>query len=369
MATVTSKLSVFRSLLCAYCLLVLGCSSPQDPVSFTVAPFVQAPEGATAFYDRDVQRIFNRSCTGGCHEPGGTGEAQSDLVLTAEVSYAELFEPSASKNGPHVIPRDPNNSLLIWKLEGKDPTGRAVFGDPMPLGRPSLSRAEINAIRAWIQEGAVRSLAPPVPPSVLAAVSLDSVSVEVSFSEEVDRASAEAAGNYTFTGEGVPQVVSARLEAPDRVRLTTSPQTAGVPYILVVRGVRDLTGDTIVEGEGDQATFRFTPTISFARHLQPMFNASCAFVGCHSASEQFPPGAGLVLDEGQARANLVDKPSQQQAALNRVKPKEPDASYLIRKLEGAGGISGDRMPQGGPFFSPAEIQRFRLWVEQGAEDN
>lgn len=360
---------MYRFLCCAICVLVPGCSAPRDPVVFTEAPTVQSPPGATVFYDRDVQRVFDRFCTGGCHELGGTGERQSRLVLTADVSYAELLDPTASKNGPHVIPGNAENSLLIWKLEGKDPTGRAVFGDPMPPGRPPLSPAQIAAIKAWIREGAVRSLAPPVPLSVLAAVSLDSVGVEVTFSEEVDRASAESAENYQITNGGGLLVVSARLEAPDRVRLTTSPQEPGVSYTLVVRGVKDLTGDGIVEGQGDRATFRFTPTISFALQIQPLFDASCAFAGCHATSDRFSPGGHLVLEQGKAWAELVDRPSQQQGTLRRVEPKDPDTSYLIRKLESSTGITGRRMPPGGPYFSPAEIQRLRLWIEQGAENN
>lgn len=151
---------MYKFLFWAIGIFMLGCSSPRDPVLFPTAPYVEAPPGATAFYDRDLQRVFDRSCIAGCHEPGGIGAQQAGLILTTDVSYDELFDPTASKNGPQVIPGDPDNSLLIWKLEGKDRTGRPVFGDQMPNGGPFLSRAEIDAIRAWIREGAIRSKAP-----------------------------------------------------------------------------------------------------------------------------------------------------------------------------------------------------------------
>ena len=369
MGTVTDRTHMYRWLFRAACVFLAGCSAPQDPVSFTALPYVQAPSGATAFYDRDLQRVFNRSCTGGCHEPGGSGERQAGLLLTEAFSYVELLDPTVSKNGPHVIPGDAENSPLIWKLEGKDSAGRPVFGDPMPLGRPLLSSGEIDAIRTWIREGAVRSLAPPVPPSVLSAASLDSTHVEVRFSEEVERASAESGANYRITGESDLQVLSARLDGPDRVQLETSPQAPGLPYTVVVGSVRDLSGDAVVAGEGDRATFRFSPVISFASQIVPIVDNNCAFAGCHASSDRFPPGEGLVLEADAARANLVDRPSRQQGTLRLVKPKDPDASYLILKLEGAPGITGDRMPQGGPYLSPAEIQQFRLWIEQGAEEN
>lgn len=349
--------------------LLWGCSSPRDPVSFTATPYMDAPAEATAYYDRDLQRVFDRSCTGGCHELGGTGDLQSGLLLSQALSYDELLDATASKNGPQVIPGDPANSLIIWKLEGKDSSGRDVFGDQMPLGRLPLSHEEIQAIKTWISEGAVRSLAPPVPPSVLEASSLDSITVDIIFSEELDRRSAESAGNYSITGLEDLEVRRALLEAPDRVRITTSPQTPGITYAVVVLGVRDQTGDEIVAGEGNQAAFQFTPEVSFSAQIIPIIQANCAFLACHTASTQFPPGEGLVLDSGVVRGNLVDVNSRQQATLKLVLPEDPDASYLIQKMEGGVSISGERMPQGGPYLLPANMQLFRLWIDQGAKDN
>ena len=63
-----------------------------------------------------------------------------------------------------------------------------------------------------------------------------------------------------------------------------------------------------------------------------------------------------------------DAYSDQQPGFVRVQPGDPDASYLINKLTGVG-ITGDRMPADGLFLSPAEIQVFRLWIEQDASDN
>ena len=50
-------------------------------------------------------------------------------------------------------------------------------------------------------------------------------------------------------------------------------------------------------------------------------------------------------------------------------PGDPDASYLIHKLEGRAGITGDRMPQGGPFLSSADIAVIRSWIQAGAQNN
>ena len=42
------------------------------------------------------------------------------------------------------------NSYLVWKIEAR-PT---ILFDPMPLGGPMLSQAEIDMIRDWIDSGA-----------------------------------------------------------------------------------------------------------------------------------------------------------------------------------------------------------------------
>jgi hypothetical protein len=52
-----------------------------------------------------------------------------------------------------------------------------------------------------------------------------------------------------------------------------------------------------------------------------------------------------------------------------VAPGNPDASYLVRKVEGTSGISGERMPFGGPFLDAATIAQIRAWVEAGAAND
>jgi hypothetical protein len=52
-----------------------------------------------------------------------------------------------------------------------------------------------------------------------------------------------------------------------------------------------------------------------------------------------------------------------------VKAGDPDNSYLIRKLEGLAGISGSRMPLGGPFLDQATIDQVRSWISNGAPNN
>ena len=50
-----------------------------------------------------------------------------------------------------VKPCDPDNSYLVWKVEGL----KGIEGSQMPLFLPPLSAEQTAAIRAWIEAGAL----------------------------------------------------------------------------------------------------------------------------------------------------------------------------------------------------------------------
>lgn len=95
-----------------------------------------------------------------------------------------------------------------------------------------------------------------------------------------------------------------------------------------------------------------------------VFSQSCALSGCHSGAS---PQAGLSLDSAATSFNnLVNVNSTQQDDLLRVSPNDPDASYIIRKLEGGPNISGGRMPAIGGPLSSEQTQNIRNWITLGA---
>ena len=104
--------------------------------------------------------------------------------------------------------------------------------------------------------------------------------------------------------------------------------------------------------------------------IQPVLDVHC--VQCHLYESQ---QGGLMLEQGEAHAELVDAPSTQ-APMPRVVPGDPDASYLMHKLRGthlqAGG-SGLRMPfggeAGGSTLGAAQIELIADWIRAGAPDN
>lgn len=66
-------------------------------------------------------------------------------------------------------------------------------------------------------------------------------------------------------------------------------------------------------------------------------------------------------------AMLVGIASSQDAGILRVAPTDPDASYLIQKLEGTAGTGGSMPPGGG--LPQADIDTIRQWITDGALDD
>jgi mono/diheme cytochrome c family protein len=104
---------------------------------------------------------------------------------------------------------------------------------------------------------------------------------------------------------------------------------------------------------------------TFAQIQTQIFTPVCAKSGCH-ASGSSP--SGLVLEAGQSYGNLVGHRAAE-SPLDRVSPGHPDGSYIILKLRGDPSITGERMPLGGPYLSPAQIEGIAAWIRAGAANN
>jgi hypothetical protein len=88
---------------------------------------------------------------------------------------------------------------------------------------------------------------------------------------------------------------------------------------------------------------------------------------CHNAvGSQFN---GLNLTNAVAYSNLVNVSSRQRPGVLRVAPGNPEASYVIHKVEGRSGIVGGRMPFNGPFLSDGQILVIKRWIELGANND
>jgi hypothetical protein len=136
--------------------------------------------------------------------------------------------------------------------------------------------------------------------------------------------------------------------------------------VLAVAGVATLVlaasgcpGDGSALGGG--GTGGIQPTLpSLQEHV---FGAIC--INCHVPGG---PGDFMLLDtEEHTYQNLVDVPSLELPSLDRVEPGDPEASYIVHKIEGRADIGGDRMPPPPESaLSPEQIAAIREWIENGA---
>jgi len=106
------------------------------------------------------------------------------------------------------------------------------------------------------------------------------------------------------------------------------------------------------------------PSATFTR-VKTEVLPTCAAVGCHGT---IAPQENLILAPNTAYANTVNVPSVEVSSMPRVKPGDPNNSYLYRKITGSG-ITGERMPLGGPYLSDAQISLVRDWIRRGAPND
>ncbi len=96
-----------------------------------------------------------------------------------------------------------------------------------------------------------------------------------------------------------------------------------------------------------------------------IFTPNCAsFSSCHGGAS---PQEGMSLVSPVAGA-LIGVASTEVPALMRVAPGDPDASYLLQKLERAMPTVGVRMPPDQPL-APNKIEAIRLWIAAGAQND
>ena len=98
----------------------------------------------TVSFKEDVLPIFKGRCVE-CHAPSGKGFEASGLDLQ---TYEGIMK--GTKFGPMVIAGDPNGSSLMALLDW-----RVAPEVRMPHGRKKLSTCDRDAIRRWIEEGAL----------------------------------------------------------------------------------------------------------------------------------------------------------------------------------------------------------------------
>jgi hypothetical protein len=145
------------------CWALTACTSsdPTPPSPAHSSPGPDSTGSASVDFDREIRPLLSQHCFS-CHGPDAASR-QANLRLDVA---SGLFEARGPKV-PVVVKGDPEQSLLYLRVSSPD--------TPMPprAANLPLSAAQIERIRAWIEQGAVYSErwflnAPvrPVPPAV-----------------------------------------------------------------------------------------------------------------------------------------------------------------------------------------------------------
>lgn len=107
---------------------------------------------------------------------------------------------------------------------------------------------------------------------------------------------------------------------------------------------------------------------SFELLERELFAPNCALSGCHVGAN---PAGGLVLTGSSVYEQLIDiapaNAAAQSDGLRRIKPGQPDNSFLLLKLKAITKPEyGARMPLGSHALTENQVEFVRTWITQGA---
>jgi hypothetical protein len=115
--------------------------------------------------------------------------------------------------------------------------------------------------------------------------------------------------------------------------------------------------------EPAQKTSNTSSLSKFSEIQTKVFNVSCAFSGCHGATNN---QAGLLLTSGNSFSNLVNIQSVLFPQFKRVEPNNSANSLLIKILKGD---VSPRMPFNRDPLPVAVIDSIAKWIDNGALNN
>jgi hypothetical protein len=209
---------------------------------------------------------------------------------------------------------------------------------------------------------------PPVFAGLTAVKNVTSSSVDLEWAEATDDKTPQAdivydvfqgaaAGGQDFTKP------PAATSASGATTVTVSGLASRTKYYWVVRA-RDLAGNR----DSNTVEQNATTLVSFSADIEtPIFGAKCAVIGCHTGGN---PTGNMVLAPGFAYSNIVNVPSLGGGGKLRVKPNDPNNSYLYNKVTGTG-IAGEIMPPPATldFLTQDQKDTIKDWILEGAQNN
>lgn len=280
-----------------------------------------------------------------------------------DATDAHIHRAPAGTNGPVLVGLVKDAvDLGHWSVEG-----HVVTATDLADFRAGLWYVNVHTpahpggeIRAQIGAAAV-----PPGDTTAPTATLGAVATTVSGTITLAATAQDAVGvtNVRFLLNGATELGS---DASDPYSISWNTTTVPNGPVTLTAEARDAAGN-IGLSTAIAVTVSNTAAVTLAQLQTSIFAPKCS--GCHTGGGGGLPGSMNLSSANASFAALVNVASLQQPALMRVTPGNAEASYIIHKLEGRAGITGVRMPQGGPFLSTAEIDSVKAWINAGATNN
>jgi len=294
--------------------------------------------------------IFNLKCAmQGCHVTGGL----APMSLETANSFVTLVNATSLYGNPKLMrvkPNDALNSALYLKIIGDPAVGGPSARMPLSLG--ALTTAEVNAIRDWINAGALFD-GTSAPVNTVQIIRPANRTVQVGGTLDLDVRAFDVNNNIvpaTFSWSSSPAGVA-----------TVNPTNGVVTGVSV--GSATITAS--VGGKSDTLAITVAPAPALQATLSSIqaniFTPKCVNAGCHPGG-----GAPMSLQSGASFAALVGVNSAY--ARPRVAPENAANSVLYLKVIGDNTV-GRLMPLVGGPLSQTETDSIAAWINRGALNN
>ena len=294
--------------------------------------------------------ILNPKCAmQGCHVTGGL----APFSLETANSFVTLVNATSAYGNPKLMRVKPNaalNSSLYLKVIGDPATGGPSARMPLSLG--ALTVTEVNAIRDWINAGALFD-GTTAPVNTVQIIQPTNPTVQVGGTLDLDARAFDTNNNIvpaTFSWSSTPTNVA-----------TVDPASGVVTGVSV--GSATITASTGGKSAALAVTVAPAPALqaTLSSIQANIFTPKCVNAGCHPGG-----GAPMSLQSGVSFGALVGVNSAY--ARLRVAPGNAANSVLYLKVIGDNTV-GRIMPLVGGPLSKTETDSIAAWINRGALNN
>ncbi|MGH7492196.1 MAG: Ig-like domain-containing protein [bacterium] len=325
-----------------YGLVACNQNSPMTPAPTTVQPTLASIQS----------NVFNLKCAvANCHTSTGI----APFSLESGLAYSNLVNAGSAYGNPRLLrvkPNDAANSSLYLKLLGGPITGGPQARMPAGLGPMPIN--EINAIRDWINAGALPDTGAGIVNSVRIIRPINP-SLQVGATLDLNAQAFDANNNpisAIFRWSSNAPVVA----TVDSISGLVTGVSIGLATITATAsGLSDTLGVTVVAAPPLQATLSSIQAL--------IFTPKCVNAGCHPGG-----GAPMSLADTTTSFTTLVNVNSAQFGRPRVAPGNANNSVLYLKVIADPSV-GRGMPVVGAPLSKAETDSIAAWINRGALKN